>query len=294
MRVLLAALLFLTAVAPARAEETLRWKLHKGQTLRYRTTRHVNQTSEMQPGQREVNEINVIEDLILRVKNVDGAGIADVEVTVDRFRRKTNLRGVKAEYDSRQEKDEGVKPNAPRELGVPVHVLMDSRGEIREIRWPKETLERIENDGRASPLHGTDRDRINTSSLLRSTPVVLPEREVMPGESWTFTIQLKSRGNPNIGSTDYINTYRYVETRDGLARIEIDQKRIPNGLRPAGTTQCVGLIHFDPVVGILRDAETREQTVNARPRENGFVETSGTIMLNRSELVDVNDAEKKP
>ncbi len=294
MRMVLAALLILSAVAPARADETLRWKLRKGQTLRYRSTSHVNQADEKRPGQIEANEMDFIEDLTLRVKDVDSAGVVDVEVTVDRFRSKTNLRGVKAEYDSREGKGEKAAPDAPRELGVPIHVFMDPRGEIREIRWPKEALERIKNDPVPPQSQGTDRDRINASSILRSNSVVLPEREVKPGESWIFTIQQKYPGNANIRSVDYISTYRYEETRDGLARIAIDRKRIPNGFQEPVTTQCVGLIRFDPVAGILRDVETRDQTVVALPRANGFVRTSSTITHNRSELVEGNDDEKKP
>lgn len=295
MRILVSTLFFLAFLAPARADEMLRWKLKKGQTLRYRTTTRYNQAHEGGPIPDEANELQFIEDLTLRVKNVDDAGIAEIEVTLDRARRKTNLRGVKSEYDSAQEKDEAARPDAaakgPLGLGVPILVKMDPRGELHEITWPKEVFEGFEKNG-TLPLHGNDRNRINITSLVHSEPVVLPEKQVALGESWTLTIRRDHPTSLDVG-VDYLTVYRYKESRDGLALIATDKKKVLRGALGADT-QCFGLIHFDPVAGILRDVETRETNVRVRKRKDGSVETSSSVIHIRSELIEGNDDEKKP
>lgn len=261
MRILMPVLLFFAFLAPARAEGTLRWKLKKGQTLHYRTTQRQISSYEFVDGKTELFDMTTTLDITLRVRNVDSAGVAEVEKSVDRVVQYRMERGEDRAFDSNLEGDQGVGKRMAQLLrarvGVPVIVTMDPRGEIRQITLSQEALEAYRNAMvRPIPAQGADRDVINAASIVQSPPIWLPEGDVAVGDSWKFVTKLKNPRDPN-GDLDRITSFRYEGTEDGLARIagEAKFKRINGKLEPASMGS--GLIRFDTSAGVLRDVETK-------------------------------------
>jgi hypothetical protein len=296
MRSLVALILVLTTSLAARGDEPLRWKLKKGQTLRYRSTTRLIINTETLGRPRDLFDSTSTQEMTLRVRNADSAGIAEIEQTVDRVVENLVDEGVDKKFDSHLNGDQSVdKQTAARHrarVGVPVLVKMDASGEIREITWPKEALEAYRNaTGLEMLMKGSDRDTINISSIVRSLPVSFPERAVADGGSWKFVTKAKHASSPDV-ELDRITIFRYEGTKDGIARITVEHKAEMTKGKLEPSIMGSGLIRFDTAEGILRDIEMKGSDKVVQML-NGVVVTSTSEMRNKSELIPP-DAKTEP
>jgi hypothetical protein len=266
----------LSAGSTARGEETLRWKLKKGQTLTYQRTLEGKHVSEVVVGQPETQANTDILEMSFHVKDVDNSGVADIERTITRRIYKTKTARLAQHFDSKTNEYVGPNPkmaaSLSEDVGKPYEIKMSDRGEILQ----DDTIPgRTEKGAPTRPADGQSTDVINSASILRGIPIRFPLEPVEKGMSWTINVKLGGQRDVIAGRA-FMTTYTYEGVHDGVARIAFVNKDVLDAQskhpHPIGTTS--GFIDFDVSAGIPRDVQTKTTTNLKRQRADGIVVTS--------------------
>jgi hypothetical protein len=295
---LLASLLL--AASTASAQTTLRWQLKQGDRLTIETQQQT--TSKVSyVGKETATQI----DLALTL----GWGVtsADDEVYTIKQSVRRLLVGIdsaaagKVEYDSAKriqptgaarDIEEAVAPLLKAEL----QLTMNARGEIVDAQPLGEAAEKLlaagGEQGGAAATAGQ-----SMQQLLRQPLVVLPEKEVNPGDAWTRETKLTTPLGPATQTT----TYKYVgpaESDKDLALIETTGEL--KLTMPAAPGKGVALkehaqsgsILFSTAAGRLARAEQTQTLVTERP----YRETTIVVSLSSKQTTTVTsaDAGEKP
>ncbi len=211
---------------PSRAEPVLRWKFTAGEKTPYALKMDMTQAMGLAGNNIEIKTTQLI-DMTWKVESVTTDGAAMMTQTIDRIRMEMTTQGPGAmsmKFDSAEKKKpEGLAamlaPLFEGLVGKPVSMKMTPRGEVSDIKIPKEMLDAFKKLPGAEQMGGMfteDGFKQMTSQAMLS----LPEEAVKDGTTWTSASETK---NPLLGTQKLSTTYTYqgTEKRDGqeLAKI---------------------------------------------------------------------------
>jgi hypothetical protein len=295
---LLASLLL--AASTASAQTTLRWQLKQGDRPTIETQQQT--TSKVSyVGKETATQIDLAMTLGWEVTAAE-----DDTFTIKQSVRRLLVRidspaAGRIEYDSVKR----IQPTgAARDIQLAVAPLlqaelkltMNDRGEVLDVQPLGEAAEKLlaaggQQGGAAATASQT------MQQLLRQPLVVLPEKEVNPGDAWTRETKLTTPLGPATQTT----TYKYVgpaEDDKDLARIETTGEL--KLAMPAAAEKGValkeheqsGAILFSTAAGRLARAEQTQTLVTERP----YRETTIVVSLTSKQTTTVTsaDAGEKP
>jgi hypothetical protein len=215
-----------TAGSPAAsAQESLRWKLATGETLRYTMEQQTTQLAKAQ-GQELKTSMHQTVDLRWNVKGVSD-GVADMSQTIDRVRAKIEGPGQVFEFDSSAEKaPEGpiaatLVPMLKGLVGQEFSFKMDARGRLSDIKLPQKLLDSVR---QANPASSGTAESLFSEESMKNLSLALPEQAVSKGTSWK---QQSKVPMPMLGTVTLDKTYTYAgidETDPGRSRITLDTR----------------------------------------------------------------------
>jgi len=216
-------------LAPAaRAEEPLRWKFEKGETIRYVLVQKAE--TKMKAGEVESGStVNQTSDLRWIVDEVSPEGVAKLTQIIDRVRVKLEVAGQPAfEFDSNDKETvhEGqfaqIVPVFKALAGFECSLAMDSRGRIDDVKISEKSLEALKGSiaGPMSNLFSED----SMKNMITQSSLILPEQAVEDGKGWTDQSKLSV---PQLGTivTDKTYTVEGADPDDASkVRINLDAK----------------------------------------------------------------------
>jgi len=200
------ALLALLATA-SQAQTSLRWKFQKGEKLNYTMNQRVAKTISDGSRKFEQTESQII-DTSWVVNNVT-SGMADLTLSIDRFRYSMEGEGQKVAYDSRDGKlpegpyGQAYGPIFAAMAGPQLNFKMSPQGEITEVKLAEKLLERLRNMP-GGPAGGQFQEETIKQMFTHST-LLLPAMPVARGATWKKESDLES---PNFKSK-LNNIYTY-------------------------------------------------------------------------------------
>jgi Family of unknown function (DUF6263) len=284
----------LCAASTARGEERLRWKLNKGQTLRYRATAQNTFMSEMVVGRPERTIERTTHEILLRVQDVDPSGVAEVERTQERLIFKRNRQNTEVSFDSKIDGNQGLDPRLAASFrartGRPIRVKIDARGDVSLIEVSQGIRDELGRMSNVAVEREFADDALQAMILMQAAPIWFPEGPVESGKSWDRASKV------HVAATKYIRTksmaYTCEEIQHGIARIAAVSKvtMTPDGepadlnSRPSHT----GLIHFDMNAGVLRDSETRTVSITTRQYADRIPVTTTIESTSKTELISID------
>jgi hypothetical protein len=198
----------------ARADEPLRWKLTKGETLRYRRVQERPVTNTV--GTREVKtQTNRTTDLSLTVTDVDAKGVASVSMKITRLRVSKKMPTGEGSFDTdAPEKAIGdvkqIAPGAKLLAGTEYSFQLTPQGKVEKFELTAATKEKF----KAAP--GLDDKTLKL--LVPTLPV--PDGTVSRDQEWT---QADSLSIPSIGELKLDRKYKYLGEKplDGVTLPEV-------------------------------------------------------------------------
>ena len=293
--------LLILAASSASAQTTLRWQLKPGDRLtietEQQTTSKVSYAGKETPTQIDLAmtlgwEVTAAEDDTFTIKQ----SVRRLLVRID------SMAAGKVEYDSAKR----IQPTgAARDIQLAVAPLlqaeleltMNARGEVLDARPLGEAAEGLLSAG--GEQAGASATASQTmQQLLRQPLVVLPEKEVNPGDTW----KREHRLTTPLGPATQTTTYKYAgpaEDDKDLARIETTGEL--KLTMPAGAAKGValkgheqsGAILFSTAAGRLVEAE-QTQTLNT---ERPYRETTIMVSLTskqKTAVTPVNASNQPP
>jgi hypothetical protein len=176
------------ATAPARGDETLRWKFSKGEKLTYRMV----QKTESRPepgGAAPATTMTQTLDMTWEVKDVSPAGDATMDQTIDRI--VLEMKGGPAgeiRFDTNQaEKAEGVaatlEPLFRGMVGSPIGLTMTARGEVKDVKVPAKIVDALKSAPNAAAAGGMLSEE-GFKSMTSQASLGLPAQPISPGFKW--------------------------------------------------------------------------------------------------------------
>jgi Family of unknown function (DUF6263) len=260
------------AAGQVRAEKVLRWKFTAGEKTRY--VMKMEMTQAMNVGGNAIDiKMTQTMDMTWTVDSVAADGVATMSQTIDRMRMEMASQGPAAmtmKLDSEdKKKPEGLAailaPVFDGMVGKPVAMKVTPRGEISDMKIPKEMLDAFKKVPGAEQMGGAFSEdgfkQMTTQGMLS-----LPEKAVADGATWTSASESK---NPILGkqkmTTDY--TYQGTETRDGQELEKIATKLTMKFEPPADAPAKVevkdqdtkGMILFDGVKGRISESSSKSK-----------------------------------
>jgi hypothetical protein len=257
-----AALLVALAAMPARADAKLRWKFEKGKKYSYVVTQKTG--GQGGPQGQKIEQTQVM-DMTWEVKGVEPDGTADMVQTIDRIQYK--LEGpVSVSFDSKEGKDPSGPLAAAGPLfralvGAAVELKMSPRGQISDVKLPKQMVDALKNAGPA----GSPFTEEGMKNMISQATLLLPEEAVANGKSWTDAKSVESPlGTMALNST---YTYQGPTTHDGKmvekigVDINVDIKPKPDAPFQASLTSQdnKGSFFFDNKGGYLMGSEITQK-----------------------------------
>jgi hypothetical protein len=242
-------------------QETLRWKLEPGQTLRYEFSQD-NVIEVELPNQAIETKNTLTFGLNWEVKSVEADGSARIEQTVDYVRVTIVAPGQdEVVYDTREEGEPPaqlgfLKTLYGAVLGKPYGLTLDARGVIRDVQVPEEVsaaakgspAEAMADGGSLISAKGVER-------LLAQVIPPLPEGPAEAGATWDLKLVLPA--GPLVMTL--VNRYRLESSDGGQAVVKAD---IDTGIAPGegapfevevGDQKGDGTYRFDVAKGRLVD-----------------------------------------
>jgi uncharacterized protein DUF6263 len=200
-------------------------------------------------------------------------------------------------YDSA----ETAKPPAPaRELaaamsplvGATLEITMNERGQVQEVKGANDAGEKLV----ASTGASTEKSSVANDSiqqLLRQSLVILPEKPVQAGDSWTAQFVL----NTSLGKAEQSTTYRYdgqIE-KDGASLDKFVASTTLSLTEPDKSRKLTlkkheqnGKIYFDATKGRLVSADQEQVLVTERP----YRETTVAVALTSKQKTVLKPADR--
>ncbi len=176
------------ASAPARGDETLRWKFTRGEKLMYRMV----QKTESRPepaGAIPATTMTQTIDMTWEVKDVSPAGDAAMDQTIDRivFEMKGGPAG-EMRFDTNQaEKAEGtaavLEPLFRGMVGSPIGLTMTARGEVKDVKVPAKIVDALKSVPNAAAAGGMLSEEGFKSTTTQAS-LNLPAQPVAKGFKW--------------------------------------------------------------------------------------------------------------
>jgi len=280
----------------------LQWKLKQGESLNL-TVQQETESQVAFSGKSATTKIDLTVELNWLVTAADEKGIK-IKQTIQGVKLKLQSpQGGLIEYDSAaaarptgQARDvaDSIKPL----IGTEIELTMTGRGEVVAAEPAGKVAEE------APPVAGkaaeqADIPRSSVERLLRQAIVVLPERAVSVGDTWSVTTQLAAAA----GEFTQVKTYRLAGTaeREGqsLAEIQLTSDlraaaaappaKLPPGKRPdvgklaLKEHQQSGTILFDIAAGRVTQAEQTQKLITERP----YRETTIVVTLTSKQTTNV-------
>jgi hypothetical protein len=195
--------------ATAQAQNTLRWKFKKGDTLNY----VMEQTTEMKMD-LSGSLIEIVSgmtfDTTWNIKSVAADGSAEIEQTVDRIQMKMDSPlGGALDYDSKKPGSgqgqiwEMMGPMIESMVGGTVSLKATSTGEVSDIKLPQKVTDQLakqqggggrRGSGGMGMMGGLSENSIK--QIITRSIVPLPEKPVSPDVNWqqSFTEEMRGAG----------------------------------------------------------------------------------------------------
>jgi hypothetical protein len=177
-------------------------------------------------------------------------------------------------------------------VGAEFQIKLNPRGEVFMVEPVNEAAKAIysaiEKKGEAG-----DAPRATVEKLLRQSLVVLPEKRVNAGESWTTSSELMTAAGPQ--TQEMVYAFKEISQVDGRpqAEISMEAKLIPRngdasvkGVSPRLKIidhQQQGKIWFAPEEGRVTSAEQKQKLVTEREYQN----TKIVVTLNSTQRTTV-------
>lgn len=190
---------FLIAGLPARGgatEETLRWKLKAGETLRYEYRQICGIKVKGADGPASDDSSALTIDLTWTVKGVAADGTAEIALVVERVRSEARTGAQTVNYDSNEKV--GTDPDAQAlkavysaAIGERYTLRVDDRGRVVEATVPAKVTAAL----RGSPFLATaDGGSVLSAQGLKNLFAqlipVFPEKAVDKGAAWSSSLEL--------------------------------------------------------------------------------------------------------
>lgn len=215
----------------ARADAPLRWKFKPGETVHYNLIQKTETTMKLANGRTGGSKVSQNSDVRWTVESVSPEGVAELTQTIDRVRvRMDSVAGQPPfEYDSAS--DEPAPEGAVASQLVPVFkalaglkctLMMDPRGEIREVRIADSVVQSLEKSFQGGLGHLFSKESLK--NMIGQSSLILPEEAVEKGKTWTEKAKTPA---PQLGTmiTDKTYTFQGPEAADpSLVRIGLDTK----------------------------------------------------------------------
>lgn len=239
--------------SPASADDLLRWKFAKGQTLAYTMSESSVKTveirakpqdadapkdegkAETQPRKFQTTLTQTI-DMTWSVQDVEADGSARMTQTINRIRLSSETPfGGKLSIDTNDKGEpknpaaSGLMPILRATVGAPFAVTMTDRGEIKDLTLPPDLLASLKDTGPAGAAAGS----LISEDALRKTmsrgSLILPEAAVAQGASWTVNADLPAP----FGTMALTSTYtdQGAANRDG-ATVERIGVKVEHEIKP--------------------------------------------------------------
>ncbi|WP_165247554.1 DUF6263 family protein [Paludisphaera soli] len=213
----------------ARAEEPLRWKFQKGETIRYALVQKT--ATKMKAGEVERgSNVEQTSDIRWVVDEVNPEGVATMTQVIDRVRVKLDSGGQPPfEYDS-------AEPDKPQEgplaatigpmfkalAGFECTLTMDPRGRIESVKIPEKTMEALRGS-LAGPM-GNMFSEESMKNMITQSGLILPEAAVAKGQGWADESSLPVQQLGTIKTTKTYTVEGPDEKDPTKVRIALDAK----------------------------------------------------------------------
>lgn len=257
----LAALAMATATAPARGDETLRWKFTKGEKLTYRMV--IKTASRPEPaGAIPAMSMTQTMEMTWLVKDVSPDGDAAMDQTVDRLVfEMTGAPGGDLRFDSdRAEKLEGagaaVEPLFRGLVGSPVALAMTARGEVKDVKIPAKIVDALKSVPNAAAA-GAMLTEEGFKSTTTQASLNLPAAPIARGHRWDETKHVDlpfGRMNMKVTYT-YEGPSEAVDRISSTVAVDLDPKEgLPVSIK-IGEQDSKGSFRFDNKAGRLKGSD---------------------------------------
>lgn len=281
LRILLSCVALCLVAGPnLQAQTTLRWKLTAGEKLAVAVTQDTN--SEVSySGKTTKTQIKLAMDLTWRVIAVESEKIR-LEQSISRLSVSFDAPPAgRVQYDSAEQ----AKLTGPAKeiaaslqplLAAKVEITMNDRGEILEAKEIKDAAASV---GATAAASLVSQEAIQ--QLLKQPLVVLPEKPVNTGDTWSTKNDLQSA----LGPAQQITTFRYTGPAEVEGKkVEVIEVTTTLKLTPPATSKIslkehkqTGTVRFDAAAGRIVSAEQKQKLITERPyRETTIVVTLGS------------------
>ncbi len=234
---MLAVVLTGLAAAPARAQVTLRYKFKEGETLKYTVEQRMNMNGNV-AGNDITMEMGMNMDMTWKVLSVNKDGSAKLTQTIDRVRMTMKAGPLgEVDIDTKSDKEpsdpigKAMAPIFKAMAGAEFTMTMTPLGEPKDVQVPEKVLNAVKNAGGGLP--GASLSPDDLKQMVNQGGLVLPEKPVKKGDSWTHSSNMAMQGMKM--KVDTKATYEGETTEGGkkLQEISLAPKMTTEG-GPAG------------------------------------------------------------
>ncbi|MFN9719965.1 MAG: DUF6263 family protein [Planctomycetota bacterium] len=231
------------------AQESLSWKFQPGETLHYVVVPMVDMDMSVPGEQSQKMSTNQTMDMLWKISDVQGDGLARMTQVVDRVRMDSSggPAGSMA-YDSQSKAavDPRQKPIADafgKIIGAEFQVAMRPTGKIDDVVVPESLVKALTDSGPT----GSMLTEASLKEMMTQSAVSLPAEAIKPGAMWSTSQQV----DLNFGTMVVTSNLTYLGTKDGMAQIStkpsIDVKPKDNAVVGLKLTKSEGkgLVQFD-------------------------------------------------
>lgn len=274
--------------APLPSDGELRWRFEKGQAISMVTDQSTSMNIDVS-GQKLSNETKNLNELTMKIAEVDSEGTATASVTIDRMTMEIQANDQIMQFDtSDPESAEGPMADVAKMLqpmiGKAIIQKMAPSGKIFDVNVPEDMLP--QDDG--NPLAAALMNKQNLEEMTSRASLEFPESKPEMGYTW----QVKAELEMGPASVETITDYTYLGVKEGkegpVHVIEGKvQMKFPQGV--AGNDveivkeEATTLFYFDGVRGRLRGSDLFQDmkmkiTTAGQVAEQQIVQTMKTTM----------------
>ncbi|HWE37972.1 MAG TPA: DUF6263 family protein [Isosphaeraceae bacterium] len=250
------------ASAPARGDETLRWKFTKGEKLTYRMV----QKTESRPepgGAIPATTMAQTIDMTWEVKDVSPAGDATMDQTVDRIAFEMKGPGGDVRFDTSQaEKAEGtaalLEPLFRGMVGSPIGLTMTARGEVKDVKVPAKLVDALKSVPNAAA--GGMLSEEGFKSMTTQASLNLPAQPVANGFKWDDAKHVDlpfGRMNMKVSYT-YEGPAGADDRIASSVAVEFEPKEGQPFTVKIADQEGKGAFRFDSKAGLLKGSEMKQ------------------------------------
>lgn len=220
------------SAAPARADNTLRWKFKQGESLNYVMDRKTDIKMDMSGSLIEAKS-GMTFDMTWKVKSVAADGTAELEQTVDRIQMTMDSPlGGALNYDSKKPGSgegpiwEMMGPVIESMVGGTVSLKASPTGEVTDIKLPEKVtaeLEKQKTGGRRGMGMMGGMSEAAIKEMVTRSIVPLPEKPVTPELTWSQSFA-EEMGGAGVKKTAVTYSASDKKAKDGHEIQKIDAK----------------------------------------------------------------------